>query len=122
MSSVIVLGQRQVVAELDATIARVEGQRREQLAAGARLAARGRGWGPGPALAEAHRGLPGLPAPGPGRPALGAAAGGAPPRRGTRGYRRNGRGRPPAAPRRVASAGPPGPVDGGRARLHHALD
>jgi hypothetical protein len=41
MSSVVVLGQRQVVAELDATIARVEGQRREQLAAAARLAAGG---------------------------------------------------------------------------------
>jgi hypothetical protein len=41
MSSVVVLGQRQVVAELDATIARVEGQRREQLAAAARLAAVG---------------------------------------------------------------------------------
>jgi hypothetical protein len=41
MSSVIVLGRRRVVAELDATIERVERQRREQLAAAARLAAVG---------------------------------------------------------------------------------
>ena len=42
MSSVTVLGQRRAVAELDATIGRVEEQRREQLAEAARLAASGR--------------------------------------------------------------------------------
>ena len=42
MPSVTVLGQRRVVAELDATIGRVEEQRREQLAAAARTAAAGR--------------------------------------------------------------------------------
>ena len=41
MSSITVLGQRHAVAELDATIERVEKRRREQLAAAARLAAAG---------------------------------------------------------------------------------
>ena len=42
MPSVTVLGQRCAVAELDATIGRVEARRREQLAAAARAAAAGR--------------------------------------------------------------------------------
>ena len=42
MSSVTALGQRRAVAGLDATIGRVEEQRREQLAAAARAAAAGR--------------------------------------------------------------------------------
>ena len=42
MSSVTVLGQRRAVAGLDATIGRVEEQRREQLAAAARAAVAGR--------------------------------------------------------------------------------
>jgi hypothetical protein len=77
MPSVTASGQRRAVAELDATIGRVEEQRREQLAAAARLAAAGRD--PAPLRA------PGLPAPELGHFAPGVAAGGAPPRRGTRG-------------------------------------
>src|SRR5690348_17623446 len=42
MSSVAVLGQRRAVTGLDATIGRVEEQRREQLAAAARAAVAGR--------------------------------------------------------------------------------
>ena len=41
MASVTVLGQRRAAAELDATIGRVEEQRREQLAAAARLTTMG---------------------------------------------------------------------------------
>jgi hypothetical protein len=38
-ASITVLGQRRALAELDATIGRIEGARREQLALAARLAA-----------------------------------------------------------------------------------
>src|SRR3954470_4084525 len=89
MPSVTASGQRRAVAELNATIGRVEEQRREQLAAASRLAAAGRDPAPLRAL--------GLPAPELGHPAPGGGAGGAPLRRGELPREAPRPGAPPAA-------------------------